>query len=127
MEAYRFLGSPEGELALAQAVVYVATAPKSNALYLAWGKVSREVASSLSRPVPVHLRNAPTKLMKQLGYGREYLYPHDFPEAVVEQDYFPEGVRERRYYRPTERGYEKRIKERLEYWRAVLGERKKGG
>ena len=119
-EAYHFLGSPEGELALVQAAVYLATAPKSNALYRAYGAVQEDVAKFQSLPVPHHLRNAPTKLMKGLGYGRGYRYAHDYPEALVPQEYLPEALKDRNYYRPTDRGYEKTVGERLAFWRKKL-------
>ena len=91
-EAYHFLGSPEGELALVQAVIYLATAPKSNALYRAYGAVQEDVEKTQSLPVPLHIRNAPTKLMKGLGYGRGYRYAHDYPEALVPQEYLAGGL-----------------------------------
>jgi putative ATPase len=119
-EAYRFLGSPEGELALVQAAVYLATAPKSNALYRGYGAVQEDVAKYQSLPVPFHIRNAPTKLMKGLGYGRGYRYAHDSPEALVPQEYLPEALKGRNYYRPTDRGYEKLVGERLAFWRKKL-------
>jgi len=124
VEAFRLLGHPEGELALAQATLYVASAPKSNAAYIAWGKAQRAVDEHGTQPVPLHLRNAPTRLMKNLGYARGYLYPHDFPEAVVEQDYWPEKVGRLRFYQPSQQGYEKRIGERLAYWRSLLESRR---
>lgn len=120
LEAFRFLGSPEGELALAQAAVYIACAPKSNAVYTAWKAVSAEVEASGSLPVPLHIRNAPTKLMKDSGYGKGYLYPHDFPEAVTRQQYLPDRLTSKSWYRPVERGYEQRMAQRLEYWRALI-------
>ena len=121
MQAFHFLGSPEGELALAQAVVYLATAPKSNSLYVGYGLVRSTIASTGTLPVPLHIRNAPTKLMKEMEYGKGYLYAHDFAEAYVPQDYLPDELREKgpRFYRPTERGYEKIIGERLEQWRRL--------
>jgi putative ATPase len=119
-EAYHFLGSPEGELALAQAVVYLAVAPKSNALYRAQGAVKEDLARFQSLPVPLHIRNAPTKLMKGLGYGKGYKYSHDFPDALAAQEYLPERLRGRSYYQPTDRGYEKTIGERLAWWRKRL-------
>ena len=115
-EGYHFLGSPEGELALAQAAVYLACAPKSNAVYAALGRVRREINASGAQPVPLHLRNAPTKLMKGLGYGRGYRYAHDEPGAQVLQEHLPEALRGKRFYYPTERGFEKTIRERLSYW-----------
>lgn len=119
-EAYHFLGSPEGELALVQAAVYLATAPKSNALYQAHGQVKKVIEKTGALPVPLHLRNAPTALMKGLGYGRGYRYAHDYPEGLVAQENFPEELRGQRFYHPTERGFEKTIKTRLEYWRKML-------
>lgn len=120
-EAYHFLGSPEGELALVQAAVYLATAPKSNALYVALGAARKDIERTQSLPVPFHLRNAPTPLMKGLGYGRGYRYAHDFPDTLVSQEYLPEKLKGRVYYRPTDRGYEEKIKARLEIWRKKLG------
>ncbi len=120
METYERLGSPEGELALAQAAVYLACAPKSNAVYTAYNEARALVARDPSRPVPEHLRNAPTRLMKALGYGREYRYAHDEPEAYAAgENYFPEGMDPQRFYRPTGRGLEARIAERLEHLRAL--------
>jgi putative ATPase len=123
MEAFRFLGPPEGELALAQAAVYLATAPKSNSIYTAWGGVREAVAATGSLPVPLHIRNAPTALMKQLGYGRGYRYDHDFKEALAPQDYLPERLKGRVFYHPTERGFEKAVGERLKRWRALRRDR----
>lgn len=122
MQAFHFIGQPEGELALAQAAVYLATAPKSNALYTAYEKVRTEIKETGSLPVPMHLRNAPTRLMEEMGYSKGYRYPHDFPEGFVDEDYFPESLKGRRYYRPTDRGYERDIAERLKRW----WKRKKG-
>lgn len=119
-EAYHFLGSPEGELALVQAVIYLATAPKSNALYRAYKVVQKEIEKTQSLPVPLHLRNAPTSLMKGLGYGKGYRYAHDYPEALVAQENLPDELTGRSYYQPTDRGYEKLVKERLEAWRRKL-------
>jgi len=118
---YERLGSPEGELALAQAVIYLACAPKSNAVYAAFGAAKRFVAEDGSRPVPVHLRNAPTKLMKELGFGREYRYAHDEPEAYAAGErYFPDELpRAPRFYQPTPRGVEARIGERLAHFRQL--------
>ena len=118
---YERLGSPEGELALAQAVVYLASAPKSNAVYAAFGAAKRFVSEDGSRPVPVHLRNAPTKLMKELGFGREYRYAHDEPEAYAAGErYFPDEIDPTPcFYRPTPRGLESRIGERLEHLRKL--------
>ena len=115
-ETYERLGSPEGELALAEALIYLACAAKSNAVYVAYGSARGFVAEDQSRPVPLHLRNAPTKLMKSLGFGREYRYVHDEPEAhAAGETYFPEGMPEVHWYRPTERGLEAKIGEKLAY------------
>ncbi len=123
MEAFRFIGPPEGELALAQAAVYLATAPKSNSLYIAYGDVKKTIKETGTLPVPLHIRNAPTKLMKDIGYGREYQYAHNFKDAYVPQDYLPEELKELIFYKPTGRGFEKTIKERLERWRTVKKKR----
>ncbi len=120
-EAYHFLGTPEGELALAQCAAYLATAPKSNAVYMAFGEAQADVASAPAEPVPLHIRNAPTPLMKELGYGQGYKYAHDYPEAQVEQTYLPESLRDRIYYRPTDRGLELEIQKRLAAWRRRTG------
>lgn len=109
MEAFRFLGHPEGELALAQAAVYLATAPKSNSIYSACEKVRDIIKHSGSLPVPFHIRNAPTGLMKDLGYGKGYKYAHDYEGAYTPQTYLPEKLEGERYYFPTDRGYEKKI------------------
>jgi putative ATPase len=116
-EAYHFLGTPEGELALAQCVTYLATAPKSNAVYAAFGEAQADVASAPAEPVPLHIRNAPTPLMKELGYSEGYKYAHDYEGAYAEQDYLPESLRGRVYYRPTDRGLEAEIRKRLAAWR----------
>jgi putative ATPase len=116
-EAYHFLGSPEGELALAHCVTYLATAPKSNAVYVAYGEAQADVASAPAEPVPLHIRNAPTSLMADLGYGEGYKYAHDYDDAYVRQDYLPERLKGRVYYRPTDRGLEREIRKRLEEWR----------
>ncbi|MBU1207712.1 MAG: replication-associated recombination protein A [Proteobacteria bacterium] len=121
MQAFHFVGLPEGELALAEAAVYLATAPKSNALYLAYEKARADVKEKGALPVPLPIRNAPTKLMGELGYGKGYKYAHDYPEGVVKQDYFPQELGPRSYYRPTDRGMEKIISQRLEFWRKKMG------
>ena len=119
-ETYERLGSPEGELALAQAVIYLACAPKSNAAYVAYNNARRFVAEDSSREVPVHLRNAPTRLMKELGYGHEYRYAHDEPEAYAAgETYLPEGMSEPGWYRPAPRGMEAKIAERLAWLRSL--------
>lgn len=118
-ETYERLGSPEGELAIAQAVIYMACAPKSNAAYVAYNNARRFVNDDGSREVPVHLRNAPTRLMKELGYGREYRYAHDEPDAYAAgEEYFPEGIQPK-FYAPTPRGLEGKIAERLAYLRSL--------
>ena len=119
MEAFKFLGHPEGELALTQAAVYLATAPKSNSIYASSNMVKKEIKSSGSQPVPLHIRNAPTRLMKDIGYGKDYKYAHDYKEGFTPQDYLPEKLQGRFYYFPTDRGYEKIIKQRLEKWRKL--------
>ena len=119
-EAYERLGSPEGELAIAQAVIYLACAAKSNATYLAFNEMKDEVSRTGTLEVPLHLRNAPTKLMKNLGYGKEYRYAHSEPQAYAAgENYFPEGFHPRPYYRPTDRGLEAKIAERLSYLRSL--------
>jgi putative ATPase len=116
-DAYHFLGTPEGELALAQAACYLALAPKSNAVYAAWNQVRDDIQTTAAEPVPIHLRNAPTGLMKKLGYGRGYQYAHDAPDAEVDQAHLPDSLRGRRYYQPTDRGAERAMAERLRQWR----------
>ncbi len=115
-EAYEFLGLPEGELALAQAAVYVACAPKSNAVYKGLSAAKEDVRRHGALPVPKHLRNPVTALMRALGYGRGYKYAHDYPQGFVPQEYLPEALKDRIYYRPTERGTEKDFQERLRLW-----------
>ncbi|SMF43124.1 Recombination protein MgsA [Tistlia consotensis] len=125
--AYERLGSPEGELALAQLVIYLGTAPKSNAAYKAYGAASRSARETGSLMPPMHILNAPTKLMKQLGYSKGYAYDHDAPEAFSGQNYFPETMERQRFYRPVERGFEREIAKRLEYWERLRRERSEGG
>jgi putative ATPase len=125
MDAFHFVGLPEGNLALAQAAVYLATAPKSNALYNAFQGVQKDVREIENMPVPLHIRNAPTSLMRDLGYGKGYKYPHDYPEHFVEEEYLPENLKGRVYYHPSDQGLEREIKKRLEYWRRKKSE--KGG
>jgi putative ATPase len=122
-DAYDFLGSPEGELAIAQAVIYVATAPKSNAAYKAYGAAMRAAKEGGSLVPPKHILNAPTKLMKSEGYGSGYDYDHDAEDAFSGQDYFPEELGRRQFYDPPERGFEREIKKRLEYWAKLRKER----
>ena len=119
-EAYHMLGSPEGELALAQCACYLATAPKSNAVYRAYEKALTDVEEGPAPPVPLHLRNAPTPLMKSLGFGVGYRYAHDSPDALVEQEHLPTQLKDRTYYEPTDRGYEAEIQKRLATWRRRL-------
>jgi putative ATPase len=126
-EAFRMLGHPEGELALAQAAVYLATAPKSNSVYAAMGKIKKAIGESGALPVPFHIRNAPTRLMKDLGYGDGYQYAHDFQDAFVAQEHLPEPLQNKRFYLPSNRGYEKTIRERMEYWRKQKAESKRQG
>ena len=118
-ETYERLGSPEGELALAQLVVHLGTAPKSNAVYAAWGAAQRAARETGSLMPPAHILNAPTKLMQDLGYGDGYAYDHDAEEAFSGQNYFPDGMRRPSFYRPTDRGAEAAIGERLRHWAAL--------
>jgi putative ATPase len=114
MQAFDFVGMPEGWIPLAQAATYLASAPKSNASYLSYLKAKEDVEAEGTLPVPLHIRNAPTRLMKDLKYGKDYRYPHDFEGNVVAQDYLPEKLKGRRYYEPSENGYEAEIGKRLE-------------
>jgi putative ATPase len=114
MQAFDFLGIPEGYLALAEAAVYLALAPKSNALYTAYGEVSRDLDETRTEPVPLHLRNPVTRLMKAEGYGRGYQYAHDFEEKITDMECMPDALRGRRYYHPTDQGLEARIRQRME-------------
>ena len=122
-QAVHFIGVPEGELALAHAAVYLAAAPKSNAVYTAYGKARQDAERTSHEPVPLHLRNAPTRLMKEMGHGKGYKYAHDYRDAMVDQEHLPESIREHRYYEPTDRGREKKIRE----WLEQVRERRKGG
>jgi len=124
-EAYDFLGDPEGELALAQATLYLALAPKSNAVYVAHNEAKADVSQRPAEPVPLHIRNAPTRLMKDIGYGAGYQYAHDAPDARVDQEDLPESLRGRQYYRPTERGLEAELGRRLAEWRRWRSERQR--
>src|ERR1700752_3173969 len=114
LDAVDFIGIPEGNLALAQAVVYLSVAPKSNALYTAYGSVQADVEQTAAEAVPLHLRNAPTSLMKGLGYGHGYQYAHDLESKVANMQCLPDNLRDRVYYRPTNEGIEKRIRERMD-------------
>ncbi len=120
-DAYHFLGSPEGDLALAEAAVYLATAPKSNRLYLAMGEALDAARNTPAEPVPLHIRNAPTGLMKDLGYGRDYKYAFESEQHYLPQEYLPEKLAGRQFYEPSEFGYEKRIAERLAWWKGNEG------
>jgi putative ATPase len=122
-QAFQTVGWPEGWIPLSQAATYLATAPKSNASYRAYQRAKAELGESGSLPVPLHLRNAPTELMRREGYGEDYRYPHDFPGHVTEQNYLPERLKGRRYYEPGDEGEERRIKERLEQWRRTIAKR----
>jgi putative ATPase len=122
--AYHMLGSPEGELALVEAAVYLATAPKSNALYKAYNEVRRDIEKTGSLPVPLHIRNAPTRLMRELDYGKGYRYAHDDTEGLVDQEHLPDELCGRKYYHPTNRGYETLVKDRLTKWHQILKARK---
>jgi len=126
LDAFNFLGSPEGELALAQAAIYLATAPKSNAIYKAFSMAMEDVERFGTLEVPKHILNAPTRLMKELGYSKGYKYPHKYQDALVPQQYMPDKLVSRRYYEPTTRGYENTIKIRLDKWRKILAKRRKG-
>src|SRR5246500_2702201 len=122
-DAYDFLGSPEGELAIAQAVIYVATAPKSNAAYMAFGAAKRVAQEAGSLLPPKHILNAPTRLMQDEGYGSGYEYDHDAPDAFSGQDYFPENLGRQTFSDPPERGFEREIRKRLDYWAKLRRER----
>ena len=123
-DAVHFIGMPEGNTALAQAAIYLATAPKSNAVYRAYNAAADDAHTQAADPVPLHLRNAPTKLMKQLDYGKGYQYAHEEPDAIAAMECLPDSLRGRKYYQPTERGFEKEIKRRLDRWEEVKRNRK---
>ncbi|MCX8093741.1 MAG: replication-associated recombination protein A [Candidatus Goldbacteria bacterium] len=120
MDAYDFIGSPEGELALAQAIIYLAVAPKSNAVYTAYSGAIKDAENLKDEPVPLHLRNPVTPLMASFGYGKGYKYAHDFKDNIVKQEHMPEKLKDRKYYNPTDNGFEKQIKERLLKWKKEL-------
>ena len=124
LQAFDLIGIPEGDLALAELAVYLAYAPKSNSIYSALKKAEADVKKFGSLPVPFHIRNAPTKLMKELGYGKDYKYAHDFDDHIVEQEHLPEKIRGHRYYEPTELGFEEKVKKRFEEIRRKLKARK---
>ncbi len=123
-DAFEFLGSPEGELALAQACIYLATAPKSNAGYVAWKGAAKSARETGSLMPPANILNAPTKLMKDIGYGAGYTYDHDADEGFSGDDYWPEEMEPQAYYQPVERGFEREIRKRLEYWDKLRSERR---
>jgi putative ATPase len=114
MQAAHFVGMPEGNLALAEAAVYLALAPKSNALYTGYGEVKDDAQRTLAEPVPLHLRNPVTGLMAHLGYGKGYQYAHNAPDRLTEMQCLPDNLKERRYYRPTDEGFERKLKEKLQ-------------
>ena len=124
-DAVHFVGMPEGNTALAQAAIYLATAPKSNAVYAAYEAAAADAHAQAADPVPLHLRNAPTPLMKDLGYGKDYQYAHEEPNAVADMTCLPESLAGRQYYQPTGRGFEKEIKRRLEEWRQLKTQKSK--
>ena len=124
MQAADFVGPPEGNLALAQAAVYLSLAPKSNALYTGYGSVTKDLEGTRAEPVPLHLRNAPTGLMKEIGYGKGYQYAHDIEEKVANMECLPESLAGKTYYRPTDQGFEARLRQRMEEIRKIKGQRK---
>ncbi len=121
-DAYHFLGSPEGELALAEAAIYLATAPKSNRAYAAFREAQAAAEQHPAEPVPLHIRNAPTGLMKELGYGAGYKYAFDSENAYLPQEYLPDVLRGKRWYQPTDFGHEKTVKERMQWWEQLKRE-----
>ncbi len=127
MEAFHFIGIPEGKLALAQAATYLAVAPKSNALYTAYDAAAGDVKEFGALPVPLWIRNAPTGFMREIGYGEGYRYPHDDPDGVVDQEYMPEKLAGKRYYHPVERGFEREIIKRIGYWRRLREKKQSDG
>jgi putative ATPase len=118
-EAVHFIGMPEGNTALAQCVLYLATAPKSNAVYKAYTDAADAARHDVAAPVPLHIRNAPTKLMQQLDYGKGYKYAHDEPEGVSSMDCLPDNLKGRQFYTPTDYGFEKEIRKRLDWWKKL--------
>ena len=126
-DAAHFIGMPEGNNALAQAAIYLATAPKSNAVYMAYNAAAADAHREAAEPVPLHLRNAPTRLMKDLSYGKDYQYAHDEQDAVADMECLPPSLAGRKYYKPTDRGFEKEIKRRLDGWEKIKDERRKRG
>lgn len=126
-DAYERLGSPEGDIAIAELVIYLGTAPKSNSAEVAWNKARAAAKQFSSLNPPAHILNAPTKFMKEIGYGKGYVYDHDTPEGFSGQDYFPETMPRQRFYNPPERGFEREILRRLQYWERLRAEKKKSG
>ena len=122
-EVYERLGSPEGELAIAQSVIYLATAPKSNAQYVAFKRSAKAAREHGSLMPPKHILNAPTALMKDIGYGKDYTYDHDAQDGFSGQNYFPDEMEREQFYRPVERGFEREITKRLEYWARLRAKR----
>jgi putative ATPase len=122
-DAVHFIGMPEGNTALAQCAIYLATAPKSNAVYEAYGRAADDAHRDVAEPVPLHLRNAPTKLMKDLDYGKGYKYAHAEADAIAEMSCLPPALEGRKYYEPTERGFEKEIRARLDRWKQIKKDR----
>jgi putative ATPase len=123
-QAYEFLGSPEGELAIAQACLYVATAPKSNAAYKAYKAAARSARETGSLVPPANILNAPTKLMKDIGYGKDYAYDHDAPDGFSGDNYWPDDMAPETFYEPVERGFERDIRKRIEWWDRKRAERR---
>jgi putative ATPase len=126
-DAVHFIGMPEGNTALAQAALYLATAPKSNAVYEAYNHAAEDAHNDVAQPVPLHLRNAPTRLMKQLDYGKGYKYAHDEADAIADMSCLPSALEGRKYYEPKERGFEKEIKRRLDGWEEIKKKRRSDG
>jgi putative ATPase len=124
-DAAHFIGMPEGNTALAQAAIYLATAPKSNAVYTAYNAAADDAHREAAEPVPLHLRNAPTKLMKDLNYGKGYQYAHEEPDAIASMDCLPPSLSGRKYYRPTDRGFEGEIKRRVAGWEKLKTDRQR--
>ncbi|HDS09698.1 MAG TPA: hypothetical protein ENN73_05660 [Firmicutes bacterium] len=125
MQTIHFIGLPECNNALAQLVIYLATAPKSNSVYIAYQKVKKVISETGEIPVPLHIRNAPTKLMKDIGYGEDYKYPHDYEDAFVLQEYLPDKLKNFIFYSPVERGFEREINKRMEFWKKLRNKSKK--
>jgi putative ATPase len=125
-EAVHFMGMPEGNTALAQAAIYLATAPKSNAVYEAYNQAAADAQNHVAQPVPLHLRNAPTRLMKDLEYGKGYRYAHSEAEGVADMSCLPPALEGRKYYQPKERGFEKEIKRRLDGWEEIKRKKEEG-